>query len=87
MYTFGTVFLVTAFLIMFVKENELKSVDVEDSEHLNLCSTYHMIWKMLHLAPVRKIGLVVMTCKVSKIMHKQCYKFLNLFMFIDWLGN
>lgn len=65
MYTFGTVFLVTAFLIMFVKENELKSVDVEDSEHLNLCSTYHMIWKMLHLAPVRKIGLVVMTCKIG----------------------
>lgn len=71
MYTFGVIFIVTTFMILFfINEESMKSIDENSQEkqeetNLNLFKTYKMMWKMLNLARVRELAFILLTSRVS----------------------
>lgn len=66
MLTLGVLFLITTiFLIIFVNEDKFKSSNAEEEPSLNVFSTYKIMWKLLKLAPMRKLIPLLLTLKIG----------------------
>lgn len=63
MVFFGIVFIVSTTLVMIFKKEVNDHVE-EDEEEFTVKETYFQMWKILWLAPVKKLILILMTVKV-----------------------
>lgn len=69
MYSFGVIFIVTTFIILFfIDENKMKSSDFNEKEdekkRLGFFATYSCIWKMLCNTRVKQLAFVLLTSRV-----------------------
>jgi PAT family acetyl-CoA transporter-like MFS transporter 1 len=77
MIFFGVIFIVSTTLVLIFKKEE--NVVVEDTfeSHLSVKDTYKCMWRILWLAPVKKLILILMTVKVCEFLAKKmiiaCY--------------
>ena len=72
MLFFGVLFIIsTTLVLLFKREIERKDSDPSDKkEHsieddLTVKQTYKLMWKIVWLAPIKKIMLILMTVKVK----------------------
>ena len=67
---FGIVFLITTTLVLiFKKENsDKRETTLEDS--LTLSQTYKLVWEILKIPGVRKLSVLLLTCKVCNYIFK-----------------
>jgi PAT family acetyl-CoA transporter-like MFS transporter 1 len=66
MYFFGIVFVVSTTLVLLFK-HEINQ-DNPDEEEFTVKETYLQMWKIVWLAPIKKLALILLTIKVSAII-------------------
>jgi hypothetical protein len=66
MYFFGIVFVVSTTLVLLFKR-EINQ-DNPDEEEFTVKETYLQMWKIVWLAPIKKLALILLTIKVSAII-------------------
>jgi hypothetical protein len=66
MYFFGVIFLATAVLIYFFKNEKSPNHPEQDEEceKLSFYKSYHIIWRLFSLRAVRELTLILLTINV-----------------------
>lgn len=66
MFFFGMIFIVSTTLV-FLFKHEVDEASVNNEEEFTVKETYHQMWKMVWLVPIKKLAIILLTVKVFRI--------------------